>query len=311
MSSKTPRNTNKPTRSKQSKAIVILACLSMVGGSVAIGAYSKINNVHLEKIPIYAKDNRQVSSIPERTSSWNQIGSDQIMSADVVETLGTENYLSRNYYRTVDEDSKNPIVFDYHAAYYTGMIDTVPHVPERCFVGGGLQQGDSSRVMSLPMDTTSWRVDPSVPVEFAGLSGEIFTVRLSNDSNLSDAPGTRVRLPRGVAPDSPIRMRVSEFIDTDGSKLYAGYFFIANGGTKANANDVRKLAFNLDDDYAYFLKVQLTSATANSFEEFAQYAGELVGELLGETMRCVPDWVEVQKKTYPPNANAIGLGESE
>jgi len=311
MSSNTPKQSRKPSRSMQTKGIAVLACLSMVGGSVAIGAYSKINNVHLQKSPIYAKDNRQASSIPERTAGWSQIGADQILSADVVETLGTENYLSRNYYRTRDEDPKNPIVFDYHAAYYTGMIDTVPHVPERCFVGGGLQQGDSSRVMPLPMDTSSWRLDTGVPPEFAGLSGEIYTVRLSNDSNLSDAPGTRVRLPRGVAPDSPIRMRVSEFIDTDGSKLYAGYFFIANGGTKANANDVRKLAFNLDDDYAYFLKVQLTSGTANSFEEFAKYAGELVGELLGETLRCVPDWVEVQKKTYPPGAHSAELGESK
>ncbi len=286
--------------SSSNKACAI-ACTVLLACTGGISAYFQFNDIHLQKAAIYAEDNRQVSSIPHETTGWKRIGSDQIMPSDIVETLGTSNYLSRNYYRTRDEDPKNPIVYDFHTAYYTGMIDTVPHVPERCFVGGGMQQGDTSRVMDLHMDTSSWRVDSSVPEEMAGLSGSIYTVRLSNDPALSSAPGLRVRLPRDVGPQSPIQMRISEFIDIDGSKLYAGYFFIANGGTKANANDVRQLAFNLEDDYAYFLKVQLTSATADSFEEFAQYAGELVSELIGETMRCIPDWIDVQMGIYPPD----------
>lgn len=294
---------------KQSKACLV-ACVTMIMGSAAISAYLRVFDVHLQKIPIHPAGNRQVSSIPDVTTGWERIGGDQIMGAEIVETLETENYLSRNYIRTREHDPKNPIVLDFHAAYYTGMIDTVPHVPERCFVGGGLQQGDSSRPMDLPMDTSSWRVDQSVPEEFAGLSGKIYTVRLSNDPALTDAPGSRVRLPRGIGPDSPIQMRVSEFIDPNGGKLYAGYFFIANGGTKANANDVRQLAFNLEDDYAYYLKVQVTGRTFDSFDEFQTYAGELIGELIGETMRCVPDWIEVQTGVYPPD-NPRALRDQE
>lgn len=280
----------------------IIACTTMLAGAGAITASINFFDLHMHKTPIYPENNRQVSSIPGQSSGWTKVGSDQVMGAEIVETLGTENYVSRHYYRTRDEDPKNPLVLDFHAAYYTGMIDTVPHVPERCFVGGGLQQGGFSREMDLVMDTSSWRVDQSVPEEFAGLTGEIYTVRLSNKPEESDAPGSRVRLPRGVGPANLIRMRVSEFIDPDrGTKLYAGYFFIANGGTKANANDVRQLAFNLNDDYAYFLKVQITGHEYESFDEFAQYSGELVGELLGEIMRCVPDWVDVQMGTYPPD----------
>lgn len=287
----------------------IVACTMMLIGAGALSAYLSVNGVRLHKIPIYPENNRQVSSIPSVTDGWEKVGADQVMGAEVVETLGTENYLSRNYFRTRDADPKMPIVLSFHAAYYTGMIDTVPHVPERCFVGGGLQQGGFSRSMDLPMDTSSWRIDPSVPTEFAGQSGEIYTVRLSNDPSRSDAPGSRVRLPRGVSPESAIKMRVSEFIDPNGGKLYAGYFFIANGGTKANANDVRQLAFNLNDDYAYFLKVQVTASHLESFDEFVVYAGELIGELLGETMRCVPDWVDVQMGIYPPE-NPAAIGET-
>lgn len=279
----------------------ITLLVMMLASAVAISAYIRVKDVHLQKIPIYPENNRQVSNLPSLTPSWRQVGSDDIMSAELVETLGTENYLSRRYLRTRDADPKRPIVIDLHVAYYTGMIDTVPHVPERCFVGGGLQQSESSRVIDLPMDTSSWRVDPSVPREFAGLSGEIFTVRLSNDPDMSDAPGRRVRLPRGISPEQPFQFRASEFINPGRGNVYAGYYFIANGGTKANANDVRQLAFNLEDDYAYYLKVQVSSSSFGSFEEFSEYSGELVGELIGEIMRCVPDWVSVQQGTYPPD----------
>lgn len=283
------------------KYVAILSGTIMVASALAFGVYIRVFDVHMQKSPIYPQDNRQVSSVPSTTPNWVKLGSDQIMGAEIVETLGTENYLSRNYYRTRDENPNRPIVLDFHLAYYTGMIDTVPHVPERCFVGGGLQQSETSRVIELPMDTSSWRQDTSVPVEFAGLDGKIYTVRLSNDPTMTDAPGYRVRLPRGIGPESGFQMRASEFIDADGGKLYAGYFFIANGGTKANADDVRQLAFNLSDDYAYYMKVQLTGKGFTSFDEFAIYAGELFGDLVGEVMRCVPDWIEVQEGNYPPD----------
>jgi len=288
-------NTQSRTRKLLSGALLGLMLMSAGG----ITAYIQVKDVHLKKIAIYPADNRQVSSLPTQTPSWRQIGSDEIMGAELVETLGTQNYVSRHYVRTRDADPKRPIVLDFHAAYYTGMIDTVPHVPERCFVGGGLQQSESSRVIPLPMPTDSWRVDSSVPAAFAGLSGEIYSVRLSNDPKMTDAPGQRVRLPRGISPEHPFEFRASEFINPGKGKVYAGYFFIANGGTKANANDVRQLAFNLEDDYAYFLKVQVSGSGFDSFDAFARYSGELVGELIGEVMRCVPDWVDVQEGTYP------------
>ncbi|MBO6739532.1 MAG: exosortase-associated EpsI family protein [Phycisphaerales bacterium] len=283
------------------KTLSIALLVLMLASAAGISAYIRIKDVHLQKIPIYPENNRQVSTIPSLTPSWRQVGSDEIMGVELVETLGTDNYLSRHYVLTRDADPKKPIVVDLHLAYYTGMIDTVPHVPERCFVGGGLQQSESSRVIDLPMDTSSWRVDQTVPAEFGGVDGAIYSVRLSNDPSMSDAPGRRIRLPRGVTPEKPFQFRASEFINPGRGNVYAGYFFIANGGTKANANDVRQLAFNLEDDYAYYLKVQVSASGLESFDEFAHYSGDLVGELIGEIMRCVPDWISVQQGTYPPD----------
>ncbi len=296
------------TRTRKALSVGLLGLMLLSAGGIT--AYIQVKDVHLQKIAIYPENDRQVSALPTLTPGWRQIGSDEIMGAELVETLGTQNYVSRRYVRTRDADPKNLIALDLHAAYYTGMIDTVPHVPERCFVGGGLQQSESSRVIPLPMPTDSWRVDSSVPSELAGTSGEIYSVRLSNDPAMTDAPGQRVRLPRGISPDSPFEFRASEFINPGKGKVYAGYFFIANGGSKANANDVRQLAFNLEDDYAYFLKIQVSGAGFDSFDEFSQYSGELLGELIGEIMRCVPDWIEVQQGLYPPE-NPRGVAKAD
>ena len=277
----------------------IVAAATLILAGIGFTVAIEMGGLNLEKTPIYPENNRQVSAIPTETEHWERIGSDRVMSSEIVETLGTENYVSRDYVRKGTRGGDNPDVVEFHAAYYTGGIDTVPHVPERCFVGGGLQQSESARIIPLDLDTSTWRVDRSVPAEYAGLSGELYTVRLSSNREWTDAPGVRVRLPRDVTPENPIEMRCSEFIFGEDRKVYAGYFFVANGGVRANANDVRTLAFNLKDDYAYYLKVQVTSTTAGSFGEFADQAEGLISDLLGEIMLCTPDWVEVQMGRYP------------
>lgn len=291
-------------------SVVRWAALAVLIGSAAVlfGLISS-SGFNLTKTPIYPKDNRQLSSIPSETAGWTRLGSDRIESPDIVETLGTENYLTRSYVRRSDMASDSPMVIEFHAAYYTGGIDTVPHVPERCFVGGGLQQSKSSRILDLDLGGASWIVDQSVEPEFAGVDGKIYSVRLPNDTAFTDAPGRRVRLPRGVGPDSPFRIKCSEFSLPDGRSFYAGYFFIANGGTVASANGVRTLAFDLSADYAYYLKVQVNSASVGSMEELAEVSASLIDELIGEVMRCVPDWVDVQRGVYPednPRGSSAG-----
>ncbi len=291
-------------------AVRWVALFVLLGSAVSLFGLIASAGFNLKKTPIYPRDNRQLSSIPADTENWTRLGSDRIESPDIVETLGTENYLTRTYVRRSDMSGETPMVIEFHAAYYTGGIDTVPHVPERCFVGGGLQQSKSSRVLDLDLGGSSWIVDRSVEPEFAGVDGAIYSVRLPNDTAFTDAPGLRVRLPRGVGPDSPFRIKCSEFSLPDGRAFYAGYFFIANGGTVASANGVRELAFDLSADYAYYLKVQVNSATVGSMEELAEVSAGLIDELIGEVMRCVPDWVEVQRGDFPED-RAEGSGDAD
>lgn len=273
------------------------ALTMFVVGALGMGAAIKVFKMHLSKLPVYAPGGRVLSSLPRETTKWTAFGSDRVESADVVETLGTENYLNRNYVERDPADPNNPVVLDLHIAYYTGMIDLVPHVPERCFVGGGMVQSEFAQIVPVPMDTSAWRVDDTVPPELCGDAGVLYTARIPYD--FGSIPGKRVRLPRDVTPEHPIQMRASSYTQSGGRKLYAGYFFIANGGTVANANAVRTLAYDLTSDYAFYLKVQVTSASVVSFEDLAGKAGSLLEDLLPDIMLCVPDWVEVQQGNYP------------
>ena len=157
----------------------------------------------------------------------------------------------------------------------------------RCLVGGGWSIAGATRVLPLNLDqeATVWQV-ARVPEE----TGNMWTARLPST-------GSRVHLPRDA---DKIAMRVNPYTHPkQKEKLYAGYFFIANGGHCDRAEDVRLLAFRLTDSYAYYLKVQVSSQTVQSEEEFARMSGSLVGELLPDIMRCVPDWVEVLRGEYP------------
>jgi len=274
--------------------VVTVLVTSAIGFSTVLRAYG----IHLRKSPINAPDGRTVASIPSETESWIRVGTDQIMPAEVMDELGTDNFLSRYYVEKNPGDPGNPHVIELHLAYYTGTIDTVPHVPERCFVGGGLQIGLGSKQLPLNLDDTGWIEDEDVPED---LRGHIYTARTSN--SYSDLRGGRVRLPRDP---HDLSLLATGFKTENGRDFFSGYFFIANGGSVARAEGVRVLAFRLSDDYAYYLKVQVTSRTAGTHEELAELASSLLGELLVEIMRCVPDWVEVQTGRYPIESEPQG-----
>ncbi len=274
------------TGSRRGVAMAALVSAALLGaGAASLHAMISSLGLHLRKLPIHPADGRTLGSLPLETPSWVRIAADRVESVEVESTLGTDNYLTRLYAERSPADPRRRVEVELHVAYYTGMIDTVPHVPERCFVGGGLQMARGARTIPLPFDTSGWTLDPDVPEEF----GPIYRARSSDNR--------RVRLPRNA---ETLSMRTSEYTLPGDRRLFAGYFFIANGGWVSSAEGVRLLAFNLHDDYAYYLKVQVNSASVGSGEELAEVAASLIGELFGDLMLCVPDWITVQTGEYPP-----------
>lgn len=264
--------------------LVAVIVLAIAASSMSAGiAYFK---VYLRKAEIYPESGLKLLSLPSETRSWVQISQDQQVSVEIQEVLGTNNHVTRWYQKK--SETGDGVVVQLHAAYYTGMIDTVPHVPDRCFVGAGMEMTGEIGDMPLQLDTSRWREDTSVPER---LKGRIFT---TYDRNR--AP---VRLPRDPA-DTQIRVMRFRTPGSD-TPTFAGYFFVANGGTVSRAEKVRLLAFNLDDYYAYYMKVQFTTSKVADEHEFVRVCADILNEMYPEIMRCAPDWVRVEQGDYPPD----------
>lgn len=281
----------------RSRTLAFAAALALMLGAAAGLSFAVSQlRLYLRKLPIEVP--QKVASIPTETPSWKQVGLDERMPDEMVAELGTKNYLTRQYIQKSSADDRSPVVLDLHLAYYTGMVDTVPHIPDRCLVGGGWSIDGQTRVLPLPLDQdlSVWRKE-TVPEE----TGTVYSARLIP---VPGEPGSRARLRRdrvNLPRDADtLAIRVNPYTHPkEKNKLYAGYFFIANGGHCHRAEDVRLLAFRLTDSYAYYLKVQVSSLSVSSEEEFARAAASLLSELLPDIMLCVPDWVEVLRGEYP------------
>ncbi|MBL9002279.1 MAG: hypothetical protein JNK25_14200 [Phycisphaerae bacterium] len=284
-------------------AIVILS-VSAVAMSAAISSFK----LYLRKEKIYAPDGRMVSAIPSESESFVRLGSDQRMPPEIEEVLGTPNYVSRVYLEKEPRPGKERRALQFHAAYYTGMIDTVPHVPDRCMVGAGMQLKGVVGDIPMPVRTEDWLENEDVP---EAMRGRIF--RAKTQDKHTDLPNTRINLPRDA---KDLKLRVTHFEDESGRAIYAGYFFIANGGIVSRAEGVRLLAFDLRSTYSYYLKVEFQSHLVETAEELAELAAAWLDENFAEVMRCVPDWVKVESGEYPPrtgsadNTAAAGSGKS-
>jgi hypothetical protein len=267
---------------------VVIAVALMSASAIGLTTVIQTQGLRIQKKEIYPANGETIHNLPREYPSWKAIGPDKPTTAEEIKEMGTDNFVSRYFeQKEAYEDKKQPHLFELHIAYYTGMIDAVPHVPERCLVGAGVQQRGLSRVVDVPLDMAKLIIEQDLDPELH--PEPIYKAR-------SPIRFDRVRLPVGV---DRLKLRVTPFRGADGRDFYAGYFFITNGGTVPSADAIRLLAFRLEDEYAYYTKVQFTSWTVESPEELGELAGAVLDEVFPELMRYLPDWVEVKEGRYP------------
>ena len=252
-------------------AVVILA-ISAVVFQISVSSL----NVYLHKNPIYPRQNFSV--LPSKIDGWERVGDDIRFDAAGVESLGTELYLSRTYFST---DNLLPPV-QLHIAYYTGQVDAVPHVPDRCMVAGGFAPLTSEPItIPLEIDQSSWTEDMH-----ESLDG--IPYRVIAGSEQEDI----VRMPFG-----DFELRTTEFShpEFDDDRVFAGYFFVANGKVTAYPERIRLLAFDRSSKHAYYCKIQFTIRGKYNFttEEFIKLVSGFTSDMLPSIMKCLPDWPEV------------------
>ncbi len=264
------------------RATFVAAVLVLVGGGVSLTFVMQAMNVYLRKAPVELRNS--LANLPTSVEGWTMLEDYRIPETGV-EELGTDVYLSRTY--RADDLPGRPVVH-FHLAYYTGTIDMVPHVADRCMVAGGLQKraGPANRPMSI--DREQWGLDPDHVID-----GEPF--RVQGSRNWLTGEEMLVRMPQGE-----FELRTTEFHDPKlpSSRIYAGYFFIANGRLTPEAGGVRILAYQPNDRYAYYCKVQFTISGDEDLEEddFLGISSGFLELMLTDLMRCLPDWAEVQQQ---------------
>lgn len=273
-----------------------LLLIAILGQTTVI----KATGVALNKLPLPLRHGIALS-FPDQAGDWELLHLDPKLSAEVEDELGTESYFNSYYVnnaagvwtdsidvKTLGDEPGGRLIgwegFDkpgelakVHLAYYTGMLDTVPHVPDKCWLAGGSKQV-YRKAHTLELARDDYRPDPDHPsLVLAESTGFEKTVRLPGDT---------------------IEAIIFSGQDLEGRVTTALYFFIANGNAMASSHDVR-FSFNMKDRYSYYCKVELMFPGIVDPDQIEVHAEELLSDLMPEIMACLPDWTEVLSGDYP------------
>ncbi len=256
----------------------------VVGSAVGFRAAVASLNIYLRKEPVQLRE--PLDSIPTTLGSWRRFGPDGRMGAAMVESLGTSQYLDRHY---AFEGDPAKGVLTLHVAYYTGMVDAVPHVPERCWGAAGMTMVKQPEVVRLPVNRSGWDLatGPVCPT-----TGERYPLVSVLD------PVTRreskVSVPLG---DSDASVTVFQDPQNPERMTVGGYFFVANGRLASTPYVVRTYAFDLTNRYAYYCKVQFTLSVPRNGREvelWTERTSDMLVHLVPYLMRCLPDWPSLE-----------------
>jgi hypothetical protein len=130
----------------------------LVVGAIGFRVLVAQANIFLMKERVELR--RPLDTVPSRLGRWQKFEEDEVLDETMLEELGTRSYLDRKY--ALDGDPAKGFVH-VHVAYYTGTIDAVPHIPERCWAVSGLELTRNSDGVALATSTawpcrsaTSW-----------------------------------------------------------------------------------------------------------------------------------------------------------
>lgn len=179
----------------------VVAVIIMAVAAFGMGAAQSFLKLRFRKTPVELQ--QPLEKIPQKIGHWMQVSNDEPLPADIEHTLGTKKYVFRDYVDTrivgpsevqeildapTSEEKKKLIAIKegqkprgfVHLAvtYYTGMVDTVAHVPDRCYIADGYQPTD--------YEQKNWKMG----------GGELLGVRFIS---FEDATGFSSRVNKNVA----------------------------------------------------------------------------------------------------------------
>jgi hypothetical protein len=232
----------------------VLVLLVLLLGAVGINAATSAMRLHFRKEAMPLRAPEGLTAMPLEVGDWVCVPQAHTINEDLAHDLGTDQFLFRTYVdtgavlpgsasqsrivtkdevralgelgererwaRLMDIRSKNPnAVLSLAVTYYTGKVDTVPHVPDRCYVADGFQPS--------VYETKQWDLGQyptgaarRVPVRFIDFE------------------------------DQTAREQQNRCVT---------YFFHANGEYNDSPLEVRQKLQSLFERYGYFAKIEVMS----------------------------------------------------
>jgi hypothetical protein len=245
-----------------------LAAGVLLGSFLGMQAIIKVTRIVMIKYPI---DLRQpLFVIPRRVGNWEQVR-DEPISDDLLDALGTKMYLSRIYRDNTLEQGAPGRYITLHMAYYTGKPDTVPHVPERCFVAGGASPINQGRTQIQLKGSAIQKSD------------DHWRIYTSKDPN-----GIRLE-------QNPINATVFTFMPTRDSTTQANviYFFSCNGKFFATPEAVRLKGFDPRDTHSYYCKIEVLLRDVTDVTVATEHTSRFLSDMMPHIVACLPKWDDI------------------
>src|SRR5687768_12591003 len=154
-------------------------------------------------------------------------------------------------------------VMSLNITFYTGMVDTVAHVPDRCMVADGYEPKDA-------------------------------TARTVVAGKYPDDTPREIQMQYATFEDQTGHGRVARNV---------AYFFHCNGAYTPSSTDVRGKLQNLFEKHGYYAKVEMmtddpgkpkTQSSKDDANKSIDKMADLLAAALPELERCLPDWNAVK-----------------
>jgi hypothetical protein len=204
-------------------------------------------------VPLAARLDDAERGVPKRLGPWVMVSKDEPLDQDLQHSLGTDQYVFRDYVDSrlvseaeialftdkdtdqrrrmvrILEQQKPEAVVRFALTYYTGLADTVAHIPDRCMVADGYEP-KNARPESAELGTYADGSPRKITAQFIHFQDQTGNGR--EDRNIS-------------------------------------YFFHVNGQYKSSPREVRIDLQNLFERHGYYAKIELMNAVRDEAQAVA------------------------------------------
>lgn len=260
----------------------LVVVVILLAAALGLNAAVSFMQLHFKKeaVPLA----RPLGAIPAQLGTWVQVSQDKALDSEIQDVLGTDQYIFRDYvderlvpavaerFKDKNEEERRAelqrirarlpsAVVSISVTYYTGMVDTVAHVPDRCVTADGYEPKPDEN------QTVPWAIGRDLPVA----------------AKRQDSSGQ---------PTDQVEVRYINFEDQTGASNVTrsiAYFFHTNGDFVASPLEVRQKLAYLLERRAYYAKIE-TMTTMDNSQESARVMTDFLTNALPAINNCLPDW---------------------